>query len=132
MLTKIRRALVNIFCVLAFISVASAQRVDTIWMDGQKVIVHSELLKDMLHGNRTFKIDGKVYLLQRFQYGIMHGIEKWFDPKTGLKEAEIPFVDGRVHGVRKEWKDDKLIKESYFINGIQVTEMQYYQLKERS
>lgn len=91
----------------------SGTRVDTIYADGQKVIVKSNIKDGFLHGKRFFYTNTRMILAQEFKNGLLNGLEVWYD-ESGNKEAEIPFKDGKTHGVKITYNPTQ---RTYYLNG---------------
>ena len=79
-----------------------------------------------LVSEKVYYDDNQLWTEGSFKDGKQDGIHKGWYYKSGILEYEQVWKDGEEHGVWKNWnKNDKLIKERNYENGVKTSEKSY-------
>ncbi|MBP3546047.1 MAG: toxin-antitoxin system YwqK family antitoxin [Alphaproteobacteria bacterium] len=104
-----------------------AEGAQRVWHPNGKLQSQSRFTNDVIDGNATtYYTNGKLETQRIYKNGKENGVMKIYDDKTNKVAAEIPYVDGKIHGMLTVYNDGIPFNKMRYENGINNGEYIFY------
>lgn len=96
-----------------------AEGTQRVWHPNGKLQSQARFSNDLIEGNATtYYTSGRIETQRTYKNGKENGVMKIYDDKKNKVTAQIPYVDGKIHGMLIVYNDGIPFNEMHYENGI--------------